>query len=366
MSLLMTGGTGFLGLHLLGENLRAGRHVTLLAHAGTTPAGERVTRFLDATGLRDHLASPLERLLEIVEVDVRLPGLGLPAGELRALAAGAEELWHVAASVVLDGRDDHVWQSNVNGTENVLALAAMMPRDALFRHVSTAFVAGRTRRGAVTEADSAAATEFENNYERSKHTAEGSVRRWAEQHDRSALVLRPSILIPGDGPIAALPEHTLRTVSRIIGRVLERSSTAEPRVVVRVGADPRAHLNLLQVDWAAKAMLLLGERIRDGVRTAHVVHDHDVAVRTISAALEDVSKVRLRMMPAAPAEPTEAEEWFQRRAAGFLPYLYHRRNFDASATRTLLPDLPRPAMIDREHLRRCVALPEAATMRRSA
>jgi thioester reductase-like protein len=43
MTLLMTGGTGFLGLHLLRGHLLAGRRVTLLAHAGSSPALELLT-----------------------------------------------------------------------------------------------------------------------------------------------------------------------------------------------------------------------------------------------------------------------------------------------------------------------------------
>ncbi|NUT91643.1 MAG: NAD-dependent epimerase/dehydratase family protein [Saccharothrix sp.] len=358
MSLLMTGGTGFLGLHLVREQVRAGRPVTLLAHAGSTPAFERVERFLDATGTL--VPEPLDRLLSVVDVDVRLPLLGLTADDARVLALEAEELWHVAASVVLDGRDDHVWQSNVVGTENVLALADLMPAGAVFRHVSTAFVAGQVRQGEVREADTAVTTAFENTYEHSKHTAEGLVRHWAKQRDRSALVLRPSILVPGADTVTASPEHTLRTVSRIIDRIVTRSSTSNSRLVLRVGADPRAHLNLVQVDWAAKAMRMLGERVRTDVVTAHVVHDKDVPVRTISAALEDTSHVRLRMMPAAPHDPTDTESYFHRRAAGFLPYLFHRRHYDTSLTRRLLPGLPLPDQVDRDHLRRCFEVPAEA------
>lgn len=48
--ILMTGGTGFLGLHLLRGFLLSGREVTLLAHAGGLPALERVRRFLIGSG----------------------------------------------------------------------------------------------------------------------------------------------------------------------------------------------------------------------------------------------------------------------------------------------------------------------------
>jgi thioester reductase-like protein len=353
MTLLMTGGTGFLGLHLLRGHLLAGRHVTVLAHAGSSPAFDRVERFLVSSGQLDRLPSPLTQLMSVVDVDIQLPMLGLAPTEYHALARSADELWHVAASVVLDGRDDAVWRSNFLGTENILRLAERMPRHAPIRHVSTAFVAGQLRQGDVRESDSAKVTAFENTYERSKHAAEDLVRQRAAATDRSVLILRPSILVPGALPVEGLPEHTLRTIGRIVSRVAERVSTPDSRLVLRVGADPRAHLNLLQVDWAADAMLRLGDLVRDGVHTMHVVHHTDVPVRAIAAALEDVASVRLRMMPAPPTEPADSERWLYQRAAGFLPYLYHRRHFTAAAARTVLADVAPPPFIDRAHLRDC-------------
>jgi nucleoside-diphosphate-sugar epimerase len=299
------------------------------------------------------LPLPLQQLVSVVDVDIQLPMLGLAPAEFHALAEGADELWHVAASVVLDGRDEQVWQSNFLGTENVLRLSEHLPRHAPIRHVSTAFVAGQIRQGDVRESDSAEVTAFENTYERSKHAAEDLVRARAAAADRPTLILRPSILVPGMLPVDGLPEHTLSTISRIVSRVAQRATNGDSRLVLRVGADPRAQLNLLQVDWAAEAMVRLGDLFRSGIHTMHVVHHAEVPVRTIAAALEDVASVRLRMMPARPAEPTDCERWFYQRAAGFLPYLYHRRHFESETSHAVLAGLAPPPLIDREHLRDC-------------
>jgi hypothetical protein len=104
-------------------------------------------------------------------------------------------------------------------------------------------------------------------------------------------------------------------------------------------------------------MLRICDVIDDRTRApaVHVVHPHDVAARTIAAAVEDRCRVRIRMMPARPAQPTAPERLFYGKAAGFLPYLYHRRTFDDSLLRALLPDLAPPQDIDRTLLTQILA-----------
>ena len=351
---LMTGGTGFLGLHLLRGFLLSGREVTLLAHAGGVPALERVRRFLIGSGDLKKLPRRLEDMITVFETNIGLPMLGLAPSDVPKALAGVREVWHVAATVMLDGRDEQVWGTNVVGTDNVLQLAAHTPAHVPFRYISTAFVAGRTCHSLVCEAKSVDTTEFENVYERSKHAAEAVVRGWAAAGSRSALILRPSILVPGAGSLEGLPEHTMRTVSLVVAGITGRRSNLASRLAVRLGADPRALLNVVQVDWAAEAMLRIAEQITSGVEVVHVVHDNDVPVRCISAALEDVSPIRMRMVPAKPADPTDSEKLFYRRMTGFLPYTYHRSRFDTTAMWKLLPGFPAPPPIGREHLRYCM------------
>ncbi len=351
---LMTGGTGFLGLHLLRGFLLSGREVTLLAHAGGLPALERVRRFLIGSGDLKRLPRRLEDMVRVFNTNISLPMLGLTPSEVHAALADVEEVWHVAATVMLDGRDEQVWTTNVVGTENVLQLTEGTPPHVPFRYISTAFVAGRTRDALVCEAKSADMTEFENVYERSKHAAEAIVRRWAAAGSRPALILRPSILVPGAGSLEGLPEHTMHTVSLVVAGITGRRSNLASRLPVRLGADPRAQLNVVQVDWAAEAMLRIAEQITSGVEVVHVVHDNDVPVRCISAALEDVSPIRMRMVPAKPADPTDSEKLFYRRMTGFLPYTYHRSRFDTTAMWKLLSGFPAPFPIGREHLRYCM------------
>ncbi|WP_260479243.1 SDR family oxidoreductase [Kibdelosporangium aridum] len=352
----MTGATGFLGLHLLQRHLTAGRRVIVLAHVNSPPAWERIEYFLANAGTENVPPALVRKLVDVVEVDIAEDRMGLSREQHQRLALSAEELWHVAASVTLHRDDAAVWRTNVVGTEQLLRLASSTAPHVPVRHVSTAFVAGRTPH-LVTEDDSLHVIEFENTYEKSKHTAEGLVRDWTRLTGRSTLVLRPSILVPGAQWASGLPTHTLETLHHSVAVVTARTKRSTPRLVVRFAGDPRAWINLLQVDWAAEAMMRLATLPhQSGTHTFHVTHPNDVPVLTIAAAFEELSPVRIRITPAQPAEPTLPERVLYRRVAGFLPYLHHRRSFSGTRLAQALPQLAPPAPIDRGYLERALGV----------
>jgi nucleoside-diphosphate-sugar epimerase len=364
MTLLVTGGTGLLGLHLVREHLLAGRHVTVLARTDGRLAQERVERFLAADGTIDRLPGRLRDLLAVVDVDVAHHSLGLSPLQQRALAARATGLWHAATSFVPNANGADVWRTTVSGTENVLRFATGLRPAAPVRHVSTALVGGRTRTGTFREQHSAEVVEFENAYERAEHFAEGVVRRWANRHGRGALIVRPGILVPDPRQAGVLPSHLLRVLAGAIANAVAREPARSSRHLLRFSGEPRGFLNLLQAGWAARAMLRLGERVDGpGTHAVHVVHPRDTPVRAILRAVEDVLPVRLRITPAEPADPTRAERAVHERATGLLAYLHHRRRFDGSALRDHGVDVDRPAEIERSYLRDVLAADLAAARR---
>ena len=93
-SVLVTGGTGFLGRHLVDRLLGAGRRVAIL---GRTPAPD-----LEQKGVRFVRAS-----------------LDDPAA-VTAACAGVETVFHTAAKVGVWGRHDDFYRTNVLGTRAVL------------------------------------------------------------------------------------------------------------------------------------------------------------------------------------------------------------------------------------------------------
>ncbi len=105
MRVLVTGGTGFVGLNLVLELLRRGAEVRVLARPTS-----------DLTALR---AAVGDRAVEVVRGDL------LDAASLRAALAGVEVLYHAAADYRLWAPDPSVlYRVNVEGTRALLAAAA--------------------------------------------------------------------------------------------------------------------------------------------------------------------------------------------------------------------------------------------------
>lgn len=162
-SILLTGGTGFLGTALVEKILRGLpeiRRLYLLVRAsGEKGAAERFWK--DVLGssafdvLRERLGGGFQGYIEekvrVLEGDVHAPSLGLGDEELAELSREVDVVIHSAASVVFDAPLDAALASNVEGTLGLLRLARGWERAPTFVHISTAYVAG-VRRGLVLEA----------------------------------------------------------------------------------------------------------------------------------------------------------------------------------------------------------------------
>src|SRR5207253_8560000 len=120
----------------------------------------------------------------------------LAAREWSQLAAQAQQIFHLAASVDFDVPLAESRAANVDSTAEVLRFAreCLPHAGSAFRvhHVSTAFVAG-TRRGPLRESELQCGQGFWNVYEQSKLESEGLVRQAAAEIP--VTVLRPSLVI---------------------------------------------------------------------------------------------------------------------------------------------------------------------------
>uniref|UniRef100_A0AAU3H3M0 SDR family oxidoreductase n=1 Tax=Streptomyces sp. NBC_01401 TaxID=2903854 RepID=A0AAU3H3M0_9ACTN len=344
MRVALTGATGFLGLRLVRELLERHDSLTVLAHAGSGCALGRITRFLELTDAPDVLIADLPRRLRVVEVDLGRPGLGLTDEAFQRLADELDVIWHSAGNINLDDDIGNLRRVNVEGTRRVLELAAAGGRKPLLHHVGTAFVGGARREGVVYEDELDSRHGFENNYERSKYEAEVLVHDWARAQGRPVVIMRPSILVTDLPPDPELPQHPLQFLSRIVRASLRSAGSGngptgvpeERRPVVRLAGHPEGHLNLMPVEHAAAVMVRLASRPPSGrTDVYHVVHDHDVAATVLTALMERIAPVKVRLVENRPDDP-EPLEAAADLYPGFTPYLSHRRRFDDTRVRTLL------------------------------
>src|SRR5438105_10722679 len=135
MMFVVTGGTGFIGRHLLKELARG--HEATIHVLVREQSRDRLERLGLGPGARPLVG------------DITKPGLGLAAGDLDALKGA--EVFHLAAVYDLAADLEANRLANVEGTRNVVALAAAVGA-ARLHHVSSIAVAGAHHRGDFTEA----------------------------------------------------------------------------------------------------------------------------------------------------------------------------------------------------------------------
>jgi dihydroflavonol-4-reductase len=222
---LVTGGTGFVGGHVVRALLRAGRRVRCLARPASDP-------------------SPLAGLsVEIVRGDLREPRSLPPA------VAGIDTLYHCAADYRLglaDPRNLH--ETNVVGTEHLLRAAAAAGVRRVV-HTSSVAALGLKRDGTpADETTPVSPDRIVGAYKRSKYEAERVARGWAEKG-------LPVVIVNPSTPVGERDWKPTPT-GRIVVDFLKG----------RIPAYVDTGLNLVDVRDVAVGHLLAAERGRPGER----------------------------------------------------------------------------------------------------
>lgn len=213
MTLLVTGGTGFVGSAVVRKLLERGERVKVLAR-------------------------PCSDLTNLAGLDVALAfgDLQDKASLDRALR-GVDGLYHVAADYRLWARDpESLYRVNVEGTRNLMACAG---EAGIKRIVYTSSVAtlGINPHGAADEATSVSLADMIGDYKRSKFLAEQIVRGMAGQ-GLPVVIVNPSTPV-GPGDIKPTPT----------GRTIRQAAHGKMPAYVDTG------LNIVHVDDVADGHL---------------------------------------------------------------------------------------------------------------
>jgi NAD(P)-dependent dehydrogenase (short-subunit alcohol dehydrogenase family) len=240
---VVTGGTGFIGRHLLAELVARDRPVHVLV---------RRTSSHKLDGAHDAIR-PLVG-------DITEPLLGLSEADLEKLRGA--EVFHLAAVYDLEAPAEANHAANVEGTRNVVEFANRI-QAARLHHVSSIAVAGGKFRGEFTESMFDEGQELDHPYYSTKFQAEKIVREELRVPFR---IYRPGIVIGSS---------TTGAADRVDGvyyafKIIQRLRDALPSWVPLVGYEG-GPLNLVPVDFVARAI----DRIaaQDGLdgQTFHVV-----------------------------------------------------------------------------------------------
>jgi len=190
--ILLTGGTGFLGSHLLHELLLRGYNITVLARPnGQSSAEARIRQLLHWFGRDGDGWSRLE-VPDVIEGCIDQPDLGLKPPEYAALLNSVSEIVHCASDTSFSARKKTSLEiTNITGMKNVLDFA-VSGQCSFFHYVSTAYVAGK-KAGVCTE-ELVENKVFTNFYEETKCRAEWMVSDRCAQEGIRLAIYRPSIV----------------------------------------------------------------------------------------------------------------------------------------------------------------------------
>jgi len=260
----VTGGTGFIGHHLIARLLeRRTGTIYLLVREQSLPRLEvRLARWKAEAG----------RIVPVVG-DVTMPRLGLRPRQLAELHGHVGHFFHVAGLYDMAATEEALDLVNVAGTKHAVAAAEGMGARH-FHHVSSIAAAGRYR-GVFREDMFDEATGLDDPYFRTKHESERVVRTRCSIPWR---IYRPSLVVGHsetgemdkvDGPYYLFP-------------ILEQVAAALPAVLSLPGIEG-GFLNLVPVDFVAAAIDHIAHLKGRGGRTFHLV---DPQPRTFGEALD--------------------------------------------------------------------------------
>jgi thioester reductase-like protein len=258
--IFVTGYPGFIGKRLvarLAEKKPQARIVLLVQ-----------PKFAEAAA-RDAQALPGK--IEILEGDVVQMHLGLSGAEFKRLAEEVTDLWHLAAIYYLGAEREQIRRVNVDGTRNVLELAAAAKHLRRLNHFSTAYVSG-DRLGVIAEDELEMGQRFRNAYEETKLQAEILVRR--AMADLPATIYRPSIVV-GDSRTGEIDRFDGPYYLAIL---LVSSPLSVPLPLPGNGVAP---LNAVPVDFVVEAAISISENAKAVGKTVHLVDPSPMSARRV-------------------------------------------------------------------------------------
>ena len=361
--LLLTGATGLLGRSLIRDLTAEGRRLAVLVRGSKTATAEaRGDEILDDWA---DVAGVTVEAPVVLAGDITAPGLGLDAATTAWVARNVDEVVHSAASLSFQTResDGEPWNSNVNGTANVLALC----RDLGIRryhHVSSAYVCG-TRRGRILETELDVGQTPGNDYERSKIESEKAA--VSAPFLDVCTVHRPSIIV---GDLVTGFTNTfhgfykpLRIVQPFVEAFLQAS--LEPGSLLDVlGMTGDEVKNLVPVDWVSAVMTRIISDASLHGRTYHITSTRPTPVSRLCRVFEELVVEMAAELAAARAaagpskgalgfDPAMLARLFEDQMHVYRAYWSDDPRFDSTWCTAAVPDLPSPELDDETIRRLC-------------
>lgn len=243
MSYFITGGTGFIGRHLISQ---------LLKREGTIYVLVRASSEAKLAALEEHWGAAPGRIVAI-HGDLTKPMLGVSEEDRNRLRGEVQHFFHLAAIYDLGAPAAEQEETNIRGTRHTVQLAQDIEAGC-FHHTSSIAAAGLYS-GIFREDMFEEAEGLDNPYFRTKHEAEGVVRRECQIPWR---VYRPGIVVG---------HSETGEIDKVDGpyyffKLIQKMRRLLPPWMPTVGIEG-GRINLVPVDYVVRAM-------------DHIAHLHDL------------------------------------------------------------------------------------------
>jgi len=244
MNYLITGGTGFIGHNLIGELLKQKKSATLYVLVR-----KESKQKLEA--LKKQWGAGAKRVVPITG-DLTRSMLGVPAKKRRQLEGKIDHVFHLAAVYDLMADAESQVRVNVEGTQNVVSLAADI-KAKRFHHMSSIAAAGMFP-GIFREDMFEEALGLENPYFRTKHDSESIVRRECPMPWR---IYRPGIVVG---------HSETGVIDKIDGpyyffKLIQKMRKMLPSWMPTLGLEG-GRINIVPVDYVVNATIYIAHKAR--------------------------------------------------------------------------------------------------------
>ena len=240
---LVTGGSGLIGTHLMLNLLKAGVSVRALKRTSTnTIPIQKVFSHYDCF--------ELFQKIQWVEGDI------LDITSLEEAMEGATHVYHAAALVSFDPNDkEELYKMNIEGTSNVVN-ACLTQNIVKLCYVSSTAAVGKSKKGGVSvESNRWEEEEVTSNYAISKHYAENEVWRGIAE-GLSAVMVNPCVII-GPGDLSRSSGTLYGTIKKGL-----KFYTSGANAFVDVRDVAESMIVLMDSDIESERFLLIGENLK--------------------------------------------------------------------------------------------------------